>query len=96
MAMSNLGDGPLVKAIAMARAPLYCDHEITVLRQAAKNGKLPRSFVQSYTGDPHILREGWGHRQKYPEKKLGEGIPWGAVGLNTYLEERIGEGLNSS
>jgi len=94
MAMSNLGDGPLVKAIAMARAPLTATMKSQYFARLAKNGKLPRSFVQSYTGDPHTFFVRAGDiAKKYPEKKLGEDIPWGAVGLNTYLEERIGEGL---
>jgi len=94
MAMSNLGDGPLVKAIAMARAPITAAMKSQYFARLAESGKLPKAFVQEYSEDPNnfFVRAG-DVAKRFPDKKLGKDIPWGAVGLNTYLEERLGEGL---
>ncbi|NLI73948.1 MAG: FMN-binding glutamate synthase family protein [Euryarchaeota archaeon] len=94
MAMSNLGDGPLVKAIGMARAPLTAAMKSQHFARLSQSGKLPRVFTQEYTADPHSFFVRAGEiEKKYPGRVLGEDIPWGAVGLNTFFEERIGEGL---
>lgn len=94
MAMSNLGDGPLVKAIAMARAPITAAMKSQYFARLAEGGKLPKAFVQEYTADPNnFFVRASDIAKRFPEKKLGKDIPWGAVGLNTYLEERLGEGL---
>jgi hypothetical protein len=60
----------------------------------AQEGRLPKVFANEYTDDPHnfFVRSAQVERE-YPAKMLGKDIPWGAVGLNTFLEERIGEGL---
>lgn len=60
----------------------------------AEGGKLPRSFSEQYSADPaHFFVKAAEVQRRFPDKKLGADIPWGAVGLNTYPEERIGEGL---
>ena len=94
IAMSNLGDGPLVKAVGMARAPLTAVMKSKHFTKLAEEGKLPKPFAQEYSSDPHsfFVRSGDVERA-YPSKVLGKDIPWGAVGMNTFLEERIGEGL---
>jgi glutamate synthase domain-containing protein 2 len=94
IAMSNLGDGPLIKAVAMARAPILAVMKSQYFARLAENGKLPKSFSDEYSADPaNFFVKAGEIQKKYPKKKLGKDIPWGAVGLNTYMEERIGEGL---
>lgn len=94
MAMSNLGDGPLVKAVAMARAPITAAMKSQYFARLAENGKLPRSFAEEYSSDPaNFFVMASEIQKRFPEKKLGQDIPWGAVGLTTFLEDRIGEGL---
>lgn len=94
MAMSNLGDGPLIKAIGMARSPILAVMKSQYFSRLAENGKLPRAFIEEYSSDPmtFFIKATEIHK-RFPTKKLGKDIPWGAVGLNTYLEDRIGEGL---
>ncbi len=92
IAMSNFGDGPYVKAIVMARAPLTAVMKGYYFEDLAKKGKLPKAFAEKYGSDPE---------QYYitvPELKAKYGerfkdIPWPAVGLYTYFHDRIGTGL---
>jgi len=94
MAMSNIGDGPLVKAVAMARAPITAVMKSQYFARLAESGKLPRSFSDQYSADPaQFFVKAAEVQSRFPEKKVGRDIPWGAVGLNTYLNDRIGEGL---
>jgi hypothetical protein len=94
MAMSNLGDGPLVKGIAMARAPILAAMKSAYFARLAEQGKLPKSFVDQYGDDPkNFFMLSSEVSQMYPKKKLGKDIPWGAVGMYTYFHDRIGVGL---
>jgi hypothetical protein len=94
MAMSDLGDGPLVKAIGMARSPILAVMKSEYFSRLADTHKLPKSFSDQYTSDPaNFFIKAPEIQRRYPGMKLGKDIPWGAVGLNTYMEERIGEGL---
>ena len=89
IAMSNFGSGPFVKAITMARAPLTAVMKSSYFIELAKSGKLPKDFADEYTSDP----------EKFfaclPEvrRKAGKDVPYPAVGLYTYLTDRIGTGL---
>jgi len=92
IAMSNYGDGPMVKAVLMARSPLTAVMKSSYFAQLAKEGRLARTFADRYgtTPDKFFIAA--------PElkKKFGERaneIPWEAVGLYTYLHERLGVGL---
>ncbi|MEM2015117.1 MAG: glutamate synthase-related protein [Candidatus Methanomethylicia archaeon] len=92
IAMSNFGDGPLVKGIVMARAPLTAVMKGSYFLELYKNGKLPKPFTDLYGDSPEKfyisaqeLKERYGERFK--------DIPWPAVGLYTYLTERIGVGM---
>ncbi|MEM2874812.1 MAG: glutamate synthase-related protein, partial [Candidatus Hadarchaeales archaeon] len=89
IAMSNFGDGPLVKAITMARAPLTAVMKSTYFIELAKNGKLPKDFADEYGTDPERFFV------CLPEvrKKAGKDVPLAGVGLYTYLTDRIGVGL---
>ncbi len=92
IAMSNFGDGPLVKAITMARAPLTAVMKAAYFTELAGKNKLPRDFAQQYGTDPYQffvtiprLKEEYGERF--------DRIPFPAIGLYTYLSDRIGVGL---
>ena len=92
IAMSNFGDGPLVKAITMARAPLTATMKSSYFVELAEQGKLPRNFANLYGSEPKKFFIA----APELEKKYGEkfkDIPWPAVGLYSYLVERMGGGL---
>ena len=92
IAMSNFGDGPFVKSITMARAPLTAVMKGKYFQQLAKEGKLPADFVARYGSDP----EKWYITVSELQQRLGEDfkrVPLEAVGLYTYLTDRIGVGL---
>ena len=94
MAMSNLGGGPLVKAIGMARSPILAVMKSNYFVRLADSGKLPTSFANEYTGDPSkffiMANE---IQERFPDHKVGKDIPYGAVGLYTYFHDRLGIGL---
>jgi hypothetical protein len=92
IAMSNYGQGPLVKAVLMARSPLTAVMKANYFKQLAEEGKLPATFANRYGATPDKfyiaapkLKEKYGERFK--------DIPWEAVGLYTYLTDRLGVGL---
>jgi hypothetical protein len=89
IAMSNLGDGPIVKAITMARAPLTAVMKASYFVELSEQGKLPKSFVDQYGSDPDKFFIGSMLLKKWNRKE----IPWEAIGLYTYLHDRIGVGL---
>lgn len=94
LAFSDLGDGPLVKSIAMARSPLTAAMKGRHYSELAAAGKLPTSFVNQYGDKPEQFFIGAGALAKrYKGKKMGTDIPWGALGLYTYWNDRIGLGL---
>jgi hypothetical protein len=92
IAMSNFGEGPYVKAILMARAPLTAVMKASYFIELAEKGRLPRSFVDRYGDMPEIffinsraLKENYGEKSKK--------IPWEAIALYSYLYDRIKVGL---
>jgi hypothetical protein len=92
IAMSNFGKGPYIKAVLMARAPLLAVMKSSYFVELSEKGKLPRTFAQRYGTTPDKffittpeLKTEYGERIKQ--------IPWEAVGLYTYLNERIKVGL---
>jgi isopentenyl diphosphate isomerase/L-lactate dehydrogenase-like FMN-dependent dehydrogenase len=92
IAMSNFGNGPYVKAVAMARAPLTAVMKASYFVELSQNGKLPKAFADRYGSDPEKffirlpeLKERFGSRWR--------NIPWGAIGLYTYLNDRLCAGL---
>ncbi|MGB9882828.1 MAG: glutamate synthase-related protein [Methanomassiliicoccales archaeon] len=94
IAMSNLGDGPVVKAIAMARAPLLAVMKSNYFTRLAELKKLPKNFADEYGDNPeNFFIAARDIERKFPDLKLGKDIPWGAVGLYTYFVDRLGEGL---
>ena len=93
MAMSNIGGGPSIKAIAMARAPILAAMKSTNFANMAESKRLPKSFTDMYTSDPANFFIMAKDIAKDKNLKLGKNLPWGAVGLHTYLVDRLGVGL---
>lgn len=92
IAMSNFGDGPMIKTITMARSPITAVMKAMYFTELAERGRLPADFVKRFGADPKKffialpeLERNYGDRVK--------NIPWAAVGLYTYLTDRIGVGL---
>ncbi len=92
IAMSNFGDGPFVKAVLMGRSPITAAFKGSYFKQLSDEGKLPRAFADKFGSTPDKffiaapeLKKKYGNRFKE--------IPWEAVGVYTYLMDRIGVGL---
>jgi hypothetical protein len=92
IAMSNFDDGPFIKAVLMGRSPVTAAMKASYFIHLAKEGRLAKTFADRFGTTP----------EKFfiavPElkKKYGTGfneIPWEAVGVYTYLYDRIGVGL---
>jgi len=93
MALSDLGEGPLVKSIAMARGPITAAMKGKHFTELAANNQLPASFVNQYGADPDQFIISAMDVEKKFGKKCGSEIPWGGVTLYTYFHDRLGEGL---
>lgn len=92
IALSNFGDSPFVKAIAMGRSPMTAAMKADYFAKLADEGKLPKNFKEQYGDTPDQfflcaseLQERYGQDFKK--------IPYGAIGLYTYWTDRIGVGL---
>ncbi len=92
IAMSNFGDGPLVKAVLLGRSPITAAFKGSYFKQLAQEGKLPKAFADRFGATPERffiaapeLKDKYGERFKE--------IPWEAVAVYTYLTDRIGVGL---
>lgn len=95
IAMSNLGDGngPYVKAIAMARAPLCAAMKADYFVKLAEAEDLPAKFVQEYGAEPEKFFICTTELTKKYGDILGKEFAWAAVGVYTFLADRIGVGL---
>ena len=92
IAMSNFGNGPYVKAVLMARAPLTSVMKSSYFAELAKKEKLPKTFAERHGETP----EKFFISTPYLKERFGKSfqeIPWEAVGLYTYLNDRIKVGL---
>jgi hypothetical protein len=77
----------------MARSPLTAAMKALYFCELAERRRLPRDFANKYGNSPEkffIAAEDL--RSKYGDK-IGTEIPWPAVGVYSYLSERIGLGL---
>lgn len=92
IAMSNFGDGPLVKAVLMGRAPLTAVMKSEYFVELAEKGQLPRSFVERYGSKPEQFFVCYPKVKEIVGDKIDK-VPWSAIGLYSYLVERIGTGL---
>jgi len=94
MAMSNLGEGPTIRAIAMARAPLLAVMKSSYFTELSKVNRLPKGFADEYGTDPtKFFIQAHELGRMHPNHEIGGDIPWGAIGLYTYFVDRLGEGL---
>jgi len=92
IAMSNFGNGPYVKAITMARAPITAVFKAAYYVELAEQGKLPHTFAERFGTDPSTFFI----TAQQLKKELGarfNDVPPAAIGLYTYLTDRIGVGL---
>ncbi len=90
IAMSNFGEGPYVKAVLMGRSPITATMKATYFTEDPKN--VPKTFKDRFGKEPEQffiatpdLKAKYGERFKE--------IPWAAVGLYSYLTERVSVGL---
>ncbi len=89
----NNGRGPFVKTITMARSPLTAAMKSLYFTELAEKNRLPRDFANKYGNRPEqFFIAGEELRTRYGDK-IGKEIPWSAVGVYTYLSERLGLGL---
>ena len=92
IAMSNFGEGPYVKAILMGRAPITAVMKSEYFCELAEKGKLPKDFRDRYGDTPDKFFISTPELKSIFGEKFKD-IPWGAIGLYTYLTGRIGVGL---
>ena len=92
IAMSNFGDGPLFKSITMARSPLTATMKSTYFVELSKQNKLPRDFAEQYGTEPEKFFVAVPELKKQYGARFDK-IPLPAIGLYTYLVDRIGIGL---
>lgn len=92
IALSNFGEGPIVKGVVMGRAPITAVMKARYYVELAKAGRLPRGFAEEYGSTPErFFRCASELREKYRE--IFDKISWEAVGLYSYLHDRIRVGL---
>jgi len=92
IAMSGFDDGPYVKTVAMARAPITAVMKSNRYVGLAEEDKLPDKFATLYGSRPEQFFIATTELENRFGKDLKK-IPWGAVGLYTYFHDRIGVGL---
>ena len=92
IALSNYGEKPFVKGVAMGRSPITAVMKAKYFLELAKKDNLPKNFAALYGNRPEQffvatteLQERFGEDAKK--------LPWEAVGLYTYFVDRIGVGL---
>lgn len=92
LAMSNFGDGPFIKSVTMARAPITAAFKGNYFRELAEKDKLPSQFEEKYGNTPENFFVTADHlKEKYGNDY--ENITSGAMAVYTYLSDRIGVGL---
>ncbi|MCL5878081.1 MAG: glutamate synthase-related protein [Candidatus Bathyarchaeota archaeon] len=92
IAMSNFGQGPLVKAVLMGRSPITAAMKASYFKQLAAEGKLPKSFVDKFGASPDKFFIAAPELKAKYGKRYSE-IPLESVGVYTYLTDRVGVGL---
>ena len=92
IAMSNFGDLPYVKAVLMARAPLLAVMKSSYFVELSEKGRLPRKFAERYGTTPDKFFIAAPELKAIYGERFNE-IPWEAIGLYTFLNERIKVGL---
>jgi hypothetical protein len=87
------GQGPIVRAVAMARAPITAAMKAGYFAELAETGGVPRLFGDSYGSEPdQFFITAPELRARFGDA-VGLEIPWGAVGVYTYFSDRLKVGL---
>ena len=89
----NNGRGPFVKSITMARSPLTAAMKALYFTELAEKNRLPRDFANKYGNSPEKFFIAADEIKGEYGDRVGKEIPWSAVGVYTYLSERLGLGL---
>jgi glutamate synthase domain-containing protein 2 len=92
IALSNFGKGPLIKAVLMGRAPITAVMKSSYFEKLAQEAKLPRVFAERYGTTPDKFFIATPELKKKYGARFSE-IPLEAIGLYTYLTDRVGVGL---
>jgi len=92
IALSNFGEGPLIKAVLMGRSPITAVMKSSYFKKLAQEAKLPRVFAERYGTTPDKFFIATPELKKKYGARFSE-IPLEAVGLYTYLTDRVGVGL---
>jgi glutamate synthase domain-containing protein 2 len=92
IAMSNFGDEPLVKGVLMGRSPITAAMKSHYFKLLAEQSKLPKSCADRYGTDPRKFFIATPTLKAEYGKRFSE-IPLEAVGVYTYLTDRVGVGL---
>jgi hypothetical protein len=92
IALSNFGKAPLVKAVLMGRSPITAVMKSSYFKKLAQEGKLPKAFADRYGTTPDKFFIATPELKEKYGKRFSE-IPLEAVGLYTYLVDRVGVGL---
>ncbi len=92
LAMSNFGGKPLVKAVLMGRSPITAAMKANYFKQLAAQSRLPKSFADRYGTEPGKFFIAMPEIKKKYGKRVND-IPLEAVGVYTYLSDRVGVGL---
>jgi hypothetical protein len=91
-ALSNFGEGTLVKAVLMGRSPITAVMKSNYFKQLAEQAKLPKTFADRYGTSPEKFFIATPELKKKYGERFSE-IPLEAIGLYTYLTDRVGVGL---
>jgi glutamate synthase domain-containing protein 2 len=92
IAMSNFGNGSFVKAVLLGRSPITAAMKASYFTQLAKEGRLVKTFADRFGTTPDKFFIVVPELKKKYGAKFDE-IPWEAVGVYTYLSDRVGVGL---
>jgi hypothetical protein len=92
IAMSNFGGKPLIKGVLMGRSPITAAMKSNYFKQLSEQSKLPKSFADRYGTDPEKFFIATPELKKKYGKRFVE-IPLEAIGVYTYLTDRVGVGL---
>jgi hypothetical protein len=92
IAMSNYGKGPYIKAILLGRSPITAVMKSSYFVELAKKNQLPKDFERRFGNVPEQFFIGATSLKAQFKEKFKE-IPWEAVGVYSYLTDRIGVGL---
>jgi glutamate synthase domain-containing protein 2 len=94
IALSNFdGKNPFVKTVTMARSPLTAAMKSLYFCELAEKSRLPRDFSNKYGNTPKKFFIVANDLKAHYGDQIGTAIPWSAVGVYTYLSERLGLGL---